>query len=194
MKKTSIGVSVIAALLLGASVQADMITVGGDQTAGTGTLTINQDITFEITIAAGQVAFVFDEIVASCDESLSQVFFAGLEYSINEDPRRGLGVWADNGCATQGDGTPNDGYLVEVGPASAVEVGDIVTLHAGTGIMTSSDVTFNPWSSGDYSLFLANPDANRISENGVVPEPATAGMLAISGLLIVAYRRYFGRV
>jgi len=28
----------------------------------------------------------------------------------------------------------------------------------------------------------------------VVPEPATAGMLAISGLLIAAYRRFLGRI
>jgi len=62
MKKTSIAISIIVALLLSSSAQAEMITVGGDQTA----LTINQDITFTITTDySGHTYFMFDEIVTS---------------------------------------------------------------------------------------------------------------------------------
>ncbi len=192
MKKISIGISIVAALLLGARAQADMITVGGDQTAGTGTLTINQDITFEITapVENAHLIFVFDEVVGA-DSERTWVSFLGLGFSVNGGEMLGLSQWCDNLDAPQGDMTSNDGFIH--GQATSVEIGDVVTLHAGTGTMTSSDAAFNPWSSGDYSMFITNVDA-RISENGVVPEPATAGMLAVSGLLIAAYRRYFGRV
>ncbi len=52
--------------------------------------------------------------------------------------------------------------------------------------------TFRP---SGFSLWNEGTDLGfRPTQIGVVPEPATVGMLALSGLLIAVYRRFFGRV
>ncbi len=136
MKKTSIGISIIAALLFGASAQADMITVGGDQTAGTGTLTINQDINFTVTADLdGQILFIFDEIVTS-DGGQNFTDMLGLEFSVNLGARTALTLWRDNAEFSMGEMTPNDGFIQ--GASATVAIGDIITLHAGTGTMSTS--------------------------------------------------------
>jgi len=186
MKKTSIAISIIAALLLGATAQAEMITMGGDQTAGTGTLTINQDITFEVTAAGNARLFLFDEIVTN-DGSLDSVTFSGLEWSVNGGPRIDLTDWYDNRTSTFGDVTENDGFIF--GDSIAVSIGSTITLHAGTGTMSSTKPNFNPWSSGDYDIFVTDSGGNQLTTLGVVPEPATAGLLGISGLILFGIRR-----
>ncbi len=194
MKKTTVAISILAALLLGATAQAEMITLDGDQTAGNGALTINQDITFKITADfSGGLFFVFDEIVTS-DGGSSVIDFSGLEFSFDEGPRFSILQWVDNAAETASnydDITSNDGLIVG---NHLVELftGDFLTLHAGTGYMTHADPNFNPWASGDYNVFLAGTDdGQRISENGVVPEPATASMMALVGALGFFIRRHF---
>ena len=187
MKKT-IGISLLTALLLYATAQADMITVGGDQPAGTGTLTINYDLVFNITTLSTPTVFgfVFDEIVSS-DGSAALVPFSGLEFSINGGSKIALHFWVDNLGMNEGDITPNDGYLF--GNAASFAIGDSVTLHAGTGAMTSTDGTFTPWSSGDYDIFITSDGGARISDNGVVPEPATALLFGLGGVGAFIVRR-----
>jgi len=184
---------ITAGLLLGATAQSEMITVGGDQTAGTGTITINQDITFNVTTAySGGLFFVFDEIVTAHDGSYNEEFFEGLTFSVNAGPALAIQRWTDNVTFNNLDGTPNDGWFSVTANLPALAVDDIVTLHAGTGIMTSTQSLFNPWSSGDYDIFLSNTSISRISDNGVVsavPEPATAGLLGISALVLFGIRR-----
>ena len=186
MKKTSIAISIIAALLLGATAQAEMITMGGDQTAGTGTLTINQDITFEVTVAGTARIFVFDELVTD-DGSSDRVDFSGLEWSVDGGPRANLTRWYDNRTSTFGDVTENDGFIY--GGMIEVSIGSTITLHAGTGTMSTTKSSFNPWSSGDYDIFVTDSGGNQLTTLGVVPEPATAGLLGISGLILFGIRR-----
>ncbi len=186
MKKPTRWISLLTALLLGATAQAEMITVGGDQTNGTGTLTVNYDLVFTITETVTTTTFfIFDEIVIS-DGGQSQMPFSGLEFSINGGSRITLNTWTDNVSGTVGDVTPNDGFIF--GDSSSFVSGDTVTLHAGTGTMAFTDPTFNPWSSGDYDVFMAdNNTAERISD--VVPEPATALLFGIGGLGAFIVRR-----
>ena len=189
MKKTTLWISILTALLLGAAAQAEMITVGGDQTAGTGTLTINQDITFTITTAGSGdwLSIVFDEIVTT-DTTMDNVDFSGLEFSINGGVRKGFSIWKDNLDSTSGAVTPNDGIIQANLPSYSLAINDTVTLHAGTGTMTSTEPTFNPWASGDHTMFLATGFGVKMS-NDVVPEPATAGLLGISAVVFYALRR-----
>jgi len=188
MTKTKLWIGAISALLLAASAQAEMITLGGDQTAGTGTLTINQDITFELTVGGNQqLGFIFRDIVLS-DGGTDILNFSGLTYSIDGMPPLPLLRWDDNFATSAEDVTPNDGRIYGA-YTIYYSAGSTVTLHAGTGTMTSTSTGFNPWSSGDYEIFVANPAGTKISDNGVVPEPATAGLLGISAVVFYALRR-----
>ncbi len=188
MKKTKHWISILAAVMLCATAQAEMITMGGDQTAGTGTLTVNYDIVFTITTThSGTALFLFDEVTV-VDGSYDGVTFSGLEFSVNGGSKLGIQNWVDNIDGTGGDLTPNDGYIY--GNGLSLTIGDSVTLHAGTGTMTMSNPSFNPWTSGDYDVFMASGiSGDRISENGAVPEPATAGLLGISAIVFYALRR-----
>ena len=161
-----------------------MITVGGDQTAGTGTLTINYDVVFNVTAGASAFLFVFDEIVTA-DASGDNGAFSGLEYSINGGTKFSISTWRDNIGFDLSDMTPNDGYIL--GVFNTVSIGDTVTLHARTGTMLETSATFNSWSSGDYNMFMTDGAGNQIS--GAVPEPATAGLLGISTVVFYALRR-----
>jgi len=190
MKKTTVAISILAALLLGATAQADMITVGGDQTAGTGTLTINQDITFEVTVAGSAMLFIFDEIVTD-DGAGDIVDFSGLQWSIDGGARMDLTRWYDNFSGIFGDVTENDGFII--GERTAVSIGNTITLHAGTGTMTTTKPNFNPWSSGDYDIFVTDSGGNPLTTLGAVPEPATAGLLGISAIVLFGIRRFYSR-
>jgi len=178
-------IAILTILMLCVTAQAaNMITVGGDQTAGTGTLTINYDITFNVTAGSSAFLFVFDEI-ATADASGDNAGFSGLEYSINGGDKSSLSSWRDNLGFDLGDMTPNDGHIS--GVFKTVSIGDTVTLHAGTGTMTSTKPNFSPWASGNYDMFMADGSGNQISD--VVPEPATAGLLGISAVVFYALRR-----
>ena len=179
-----------AMMLAGTAARAEMITVGGDQTAGTGTLTINQDITFTINTAySGVLFFMFDEIVPD-DGSQTHVNFSGLTYSINGSGSYALNQWVDNINSPGGDTTPNDGYIYNSLTANSVSPGDTVTLHAGTGTMDgTASPNFNPWSSGNYSMFIVNDSPNRISN--VVPEPSVFALSGLVGIGVLTIRRIF---
>ena len=190
MKQAGVVISILTAFLFGASAQADMITTGGDQTAGTGTLTINHDITFlVINDHSGSLFFTFDEIVTD-DDTPDEPLFSGLYVSVNNGTQYSVTHWGDNLTWANEDWTANDGYLF--GSTSfSVEIGDTITLHAGTGTMSGTNPTFNSWASGDYTVFVTDDNGIKLSENGVVPEPATASMMALVAGLGFLIRRHF---
>ena len=186
-------------LLAGTAARAEMITVGGDQTAGTGTLTINQDITFTINTSYGgnpeneggdSIYFVFDEIVQN-DNSQDYASFSGLTYSINGAGSYAIDSWIDNFAATVGDITANDGFIYyNNSDPLYLSPNDTITLHAGTGTMDGTAVpSFNPWSSGNYNMFIAGYDGARISD--VVPEPSVFALSGLVGIGVLAIRRIF---
>ena len=179
-------------LILCAQARTEMITIGEDQTAGTGTLTLNYDLVFTITNpATANLLFVFDE-VASSDGTYARASFTGLEFSINGGNHLAIQYWFDNTTAPTPDITSNDGFLYSTA-LSTLTINDIVTLHAGTGTMTGGDMipsgaSFNPWTSGDYTVFITTNGGTRLSIDAV-PEPATAGLLGISALALYGIRR-----
>lgn len=188
VKKTKYWIGLFLALISYATTRAEMVTLGGNQTNGTGTITINQDIIFTVNMASTDVTslvFVFDEIVKA-DAAYTKVSFSGLEFSINGEAGKSLESWVDNMAIAVGAMTPNDGYMF-LDKKFTLAVGDTVTLCAGTGTMSEANARFNPWASGDYNMFLMNGDGNQISD--VVPEPATAGLVGISALVLYVYRR-----
>lgn len=176
-------------LLIVNGLQAEMITVGGDQTAGTGTLTINQDLDFTIlSNHTGLILFTFDEVVVE-DADYTQAVnnFSGLEFSVNGGTAHSITKWVDNMGGPWGSAfTANDGYIYGLDSVS-LSPGDIVTLHSGTGTMTETQAGFNPWGSGTYNAFLVDGSGNRFSD--VVPEPATAGLLGLSAIGLAFYRK-----
>lgn len=193
MKKTTIAISILAALLLGATAQADLITVSGEATlpSTNATLTINQDVTFTSTADfTGMLWFVFDEALPVNATEYGFIAISGLEYSINGGTPVPLTIWLDHLGSEAGDITENDGGLYNSDVLSeSLFIGDTVTLHAGTGTQAQGpNGGFEPWESGDYDVFIAG-DGFRISNNGVVPEPATAGLLGISAVVFYVLRR-----
>ena len=181
---------IIGSVIAIQSAQASMITVTGDAAAGTGALTINQDIVFTITTETvnTSVFFVFDEVVTADAES-TYLGFSGLNCSINGGALIALGGWIDNVSAVIADMTPNDGYIF--GSIPSLFVNDVVTLHAGTGTMTGTSSDFNLWASGDYNLFMINGDGEAITD--AVPEPATMALLGVSGAILCGIRRFYLR-
>ncbi len=178
-------------LLLCAQARTEMITIGGDQAAVAGTLTLNYDLVFTITTASTHAnpSFVFDEIVSN-DGTYSVAKMEGLEFSVNGGDRIAIENWYDNSPGSANDQTYNDG-LLQSSAQPELAINDIVTLHAGTGTMTGyimADANFNPWTSGDYTVFMANNSGIRLSTDAV-PEPATAGLLGISALALYGIRR-----
>lgn len=186
MKKYLVALFVMAFFCSAA--QAVLITVGGDQTDGTGTLTFNEDAVFTATsTTVGTLLFVFDEVVTS-DGSLDNVNFSGLEFSINGGPRYAIANWTDNYTGNYRALTPNDAYIYYQ-PNVGITNGDIVTIHAGTGTMNESAPNFNSWSSGDYQMFLSVAGHQMSS---VIPEPSTFMMLGVAGGLLFIIRRRNG--
>ena len=182
----------VGMLLAGTAARAEMITVGGDQTNGTGTLTINQDITFTINTANNSNGFIFafDEIVQN-DNSRDFADFSGLTCSVNGTNSYAVDRWVDNLADTIFDLTPNDGYVFSFNATSlSLSPGDTVTLHAGTGTMDGTAIpSFNPWSSGNYNMFLVDSYGERISD--VVPEPSVFALSGLVGIGVLAIRRIF---
>lgn len=188
--KTKLHHLITVALVTVGIAQAEMLTISGDQTAGTGSLTINQDINFTVTAGGSStILFIFDEIVTS-DGNRDLVTFSGLEYSVNGGTKAPLVNWTDNlASVPAGAITANDGYIYASSLAN-ISVGQTVTLHAGTGTMTGSAVgNFNPWTSGDYDMFITDISGNALSN--VVPEPSVLALVGVFGAGVVGIRRFF---
>lgn len=168
--------------------QADLVTLTGDIAAGTGQITINNDITFDINTSGNVLTMVFDEWTTS-DGTPALAHIAGdtsvFGYSINGGGTLTTNTrFRDNFGMTLGDISPNDGYLT-FESLPPVSPGDVFTVKAGT---YSIDATagFNP-ALNNYSfcgsVFLTNTAGNRISNIVVgVPEPSSVLLLGISWL------------
>lgn len=87
----------------------------------------------------------------------------------------------------------NDAYLIVL-PHPGVQIGDTVTLNAGTVTTTANFNGASP-ANGAYQTFLTDDFGNRMTAlNGVagaVPEPSTWAAVALgaAGLGVVTYRR-----
>lgn len=166
------------------------------------TMTFEQDIDFLVTIGqtnqiGSEIYFVIEDLFASPDAARTGVTSSGepgelLSFSVGTYPALPCWNWFDHHPETSGDATPNDGVFGYSGPTVDMSAGDIITLQSGTMVSESiSPADFQLGVSGDYNLYVISSFttaeggySGRISENGVVPEPASALLLGIGAVTI----------
>lgn len=178
----------------------------------TGSLQITQDVSFTINtaITGSEFAFVLDEwVTADADQTVSplvldsentfdiSVYDLSLDFTTTfqfSDDVGGSPVnFIDNSFFDFGTSvTANDG-LVYVSSDPSFEVGDVVTLLAGTYTI-SSGAGSNPLATQTFTgnMFIADGSGNQISDLGVVPElKASALLLGVVALSLTVIRRRY---
>ncbi|MDV6031738.1 MAG: hypothetical protein F9B45_16930 [Phycisphaera sp. RhM] len=156
------------------------IIISGDVNAGTGVLTISDDITFDITSDGIAQILNFDEWGDPQDGTQDFLgSFAGtISFQVNgSDVDRPLDFILDNLTSTLNQLTPNDAYIGWF-PSLAVSTGDVVTIESGSwAIPTATD--WNPATTGSFNgnVFLTDNNGNQVSSAvsiSAVPEPNSA--------------------
>ena len=97
----------------------------------------------------------------------------------------------DNLNDNEGDVTTNDGCILLENYYS-VSAGDTLTIKAATYTFDGLE-NFNKDTIGTFNgnVFLADPNAIRLSSIETVPEPATLGMVgAVAGAMLFIRRRF----
>ncbi|MDA0768528.1 MAG: PEP-CTERM sorting domain-containing protein [Verrucomicrobia bacterium] len=196
MLKTTTGLCSVALLLAAAPQSRAAIVLSGDFVNGTTTptLTITEDIVFNITSTSSVESVIFDEWTTSDggqDVAYRDPLGQSLAYLINNSPAMVLiGNLYDNLAANYGDFTPNDGYLALNG--LSVTAGDTLVIKAGSFVFSSS-LGFNSLLDGTTFtgvVFLADGNGDRISGNGVaVPEPSSVLLCGLGTLALLRRRR-----
>ncbi len=201
MKKTSLRISLAITLLIGLTANASVVfSQDGDNI----TLAVtDQSYTLTSDVGTGQwfsVGFL-DVFASGGSDARNESRVAGtLTYSINGGASTAATWWTgwQYRPGTEDDLTAEDaGLLID---SMALSTGDTIVFNGSLTMDSSLDsdiimpteiiggtVNTALFNSGNYVTAITSTSA-------AVPEPATAGMLAISGLLIAAYRRFFGRV
>lgn len=185
MKKSLL---LISSLLMCITSYGIQLTLSGDQTGGTGVLTFSQDVTFEITTAINDdfVDFVVQNVSINGTNG-NTITFSGLEMSVNGGTKEPLTAWTDRANVEENDISENDGKLLN-DDSLTLSIGDVVTIHAGSGTMTQTLTAFNPWTSGNYTMFMVD-SSNTIISNDAIPEPYSIALICLfSGGLIVIRR------
>jgi len=164
-------------------------TTSGSPAAGTGTMAVSMPVTFEITQAVVNGNVYFGVVGASTGGNDIVSVTGDLTFSINDMGPNLIDVWRDGASAGFGD-IPNEMFFGQGssgGLTVDLEVGDTVTLSAGTTVMTASRSTFDLPTDGTYTIFMTDTFGNRISADGIaIPEPGTYALLA-GGLLAVVF-------
>ncbi len=119
------------------------------------------------------------------------VFTPGLNVTVNGGPDMVVRAFLyDHFGANIGDVTRTDGLLYFDFPSSRIwAVGDVFTIKAGS-YGFSGDPDFDPATAQTFlgEVFLVNLDAERMSVNVAVPEPA-APLLCLLGFSGLLHRR-----
>ena len=185
---------ILATSLLAAGIaQAVLITTTDEPNpmfVGFNDMSINaaQDVSFTVTADAALRYFVIDEgnVTANSGEFERINSNSGLSFSINGGALAPVESWIDYaGTFVVGDVTTFDS-LLRVDPIN-VFVGDVVTLHAGTGSSLGNSL-FQVMPSGDYDLFIATESGTMV---GAIPEPSVLALVGVFGAGIFGIRRFF---
>jgi hypothetical protein len=176
-----------AALALSfAAAQAQGFSFTGDFSAGTGTLNVLADTTFNVTANSTVLAVCFDEAAAlgTGSRSFNDGYFTGVQYSINGADYSGSFAFVPRLGYSAGGMTANDAYIF-INPLSLAS-GDTVVLKQGsyTGAANASAQMAALEGVTVSQSFLTGISA-RISDivTTAVPEPEEYAAVAAVGLV-----------
>lgn len=156
-------------------------------------LTITQDIVVTVTSGLSPdhgVSLVMRQWTSAPDVfGDAPIFMPGLSVRINGGPDMVVRTFLyDHFGTNNGYLTPNDGLLFFDFPSTRVwAMGDVFTVKAGSYGFTG-DPDFDPLAAQTFKgeVFLVNLNADRMSGNVVVPEPAVSVLflLGLPGLFL----------
>lgn len=160
------------------------------------TLTVPYDVSFTMTKAMSNgmgINFVIEDAHQSDPAwSITSDFNSVLYFSINGGTPTAVNALWSNGAYTSNDMAAVDAYLI-AHLSSAIEIGDIITLKAGTTSANVNDAFQIP-STGNYGMFISDQFGHSVSTEGVadsVPEPATYALvgLGLAGAALLRRRK-----
>ncbi|MDP0500983.1 MAG: PEP-CTERM sorting domain-containing protein [Verrucomicrobiota bacterium JB022] len=183
---------VLAALAASAQASINLLFSGGEGSPLT--VTLATDATFVITETPTDVGpvFILDGfaglLAAGLPDGITGGFSGGLYFSVNESLPVMISDVGAGGPPGQSVVTDDDLFLV--GGFGPLQLGDVVTLFAGSLTTNSNFETTIP-ADGTYSMFLIDINSKPIAGDlPAVPEPATyAAIAGALGLAFVALRR-----
>lgn len=184
-----------ASLLAGGIAQAVMITTTDEPFVPFPpnyemTINVAQDITFTVTADADLRYFVIDEgnLPANTGNYERINSNSGLSFSINGGALTPASSWIDYAGTLVGNDVTTYDSLLRVDPIS-IFIGDVVTLHTGTGSGIGS-AEFQVMPSGEYEMFIATQTGTALG-SGVIPEPSVLALVGVCGAGLFGVRRFF---
>jgi hypothetical protein len=177
----------IALTLSVAAAHAQGFSFTGDFSAGTGTLNVLADTTFNVTASSSGLALVFDEAGAGGLGSGPFVsdYFPNVQYSINGTDYTANFTSNPRWGSTRPDLSANDAYVFTL--STTLSPGDVVVFKQGSytaGAQSSSNFAALEGVTVQQA-FLMNSAGVRISDVVVtaVPEPEEYAAVAAAGLI-----------
>lgn len=151
------------------------------------TINIAQDTSFTVTADAALRYFAINEgnSTANTGEFERIQSFSGLSFSINGGALTPVESWIDYAGTFVGNDVTTFDSLFRVDPIN-IFVGDVITLHAGTG-SSVADPIFQVMPSGEYNMFITTQDGTMV---GAIPEPSVLALVGVFGAGVVGIRRF----
>ena len=145
-------------------------------------VTLTQSVVYAVTAASENVTGFNCDAVGDFFQNSGHPVTGNMTFSINSGPPQEINFIGSG--FSGGDITSDDFQLL--GFVFEVNIGDVVTLNAGT-VTTFEDITAAPPSSGAFNTFIATNDTHvSISSPGVaVPEPGSLAFGLIGGVALL---------
>ncbi len=188
--RLALNILAASALLASAShvrAQANLSFSGGNNAPFV--LTLNTPVQYVINAALTSNApfFIFKNVGNPLGGQTS--VSGSISFSINGGPAQT--IMSENSGAAIGNISTND--LFFFGPFSALGIGNVITLTAGT-ITTNTSVAGAPPAGGSFTTFLTDANGVQVSTTGIaVPEPTTWALLGLGGTMLLRFCWRAGR-
>jgi hypothetical protein len=147
-------------------------------------LTLNAPVQYVINAALTSNApfFVFKNVGNPVGSQTSVT--GSISFSINGGPAKAIAT-ENSGAAV---GTIGSNDLFFFGPFSGLNIGDVITLAAGTET-TNTSVANAPPPGGNFTTYLTDGNGVQVSTTGVtvVPEPATCALLGLGCMALLGF-------